>query len=244
MPELLHDYDALVDAVGGGDLEARFLSHWCPPPLVAACSIADLLPRAQRCSSATTTTRRPCATHWPCARTGTARSVIGMTDCGWGADGRHERARPVDRDLLRGPSRRRATASASVWSCATCSSSRPTSTRPSRCCTASRSRCPTTSRSSTRRAWRDRLRRPRPRRHVVSGALTAANRQGADEWPEHAEYCTTVRARGATGRSLVTFPLIEVSRPRQPFLRPPLTAPRREHLGDRLHRAYDAVRSR
>ncbi|HEX5018238.1 MAG TPA: C45 family peptidase [Actinomycetes bacterium] len=39
MPELAGTYDALVEAVGGGDLEARFLSHWCPPPLFAACSM-------------------------------------------------------------------------------------------------------------------------------------------------------------------------------------------------------------
>jgi predicted choloylglycine hydrolase len=40
MPELVPTYERLVDAVGGGDLEARFLSHWCPPPLFAACSMA------------------------------------------------------------------------------------------------------------------------------------------------------------------------------------------------------------
>lgn len=40
LPELLPTYDRLVDAVGGGDLEARFLSHWTPPPLWAACSLA------------------------------------------------------------------------------------------------------------------------------------------------------------------------------------------------------------
>lgn len=40
MPQILPTYDALVEAVGGGDLEARFLSHWCPPPLFAACSLA------------------------------------------------------------------------------------------------------------------------------------------------------------------------------------------------------------
>jgi predicted choloylglycine hydrolase len=39
MPELAPTFDALVEAVGGGDLEARFLSHWCPPPLFAACSM-------------------------------------------------------------------------------------------------------------------------------------------------------------------------------------------------------------
>jgi predicted choloylglycine hydrolase len=39
LPELAPTYDSLVEAVGGGDLEARFLSHWCPPPLFAACSM-------------------------------------------------------------------------------------------------------------------------------------------------------------------------------------------------------------
>ncbi|MFL6179301.1 MAG: C45 family autoproteolytic acyltransferase/hydrolase [Actinomycetes bacterium] len=41
MPELAPTFDALVEAVGGGDLEARFLSHWCPPPLFAACSMLN-----------------------------------------------------------------------------------------------------------------------------------------------------------------------------------------------------------
>jgi predicted choloylglycine hydrolase len=40
MPELGGAYDQLVHAVGGGDLEARFLSHWSPPPLFRACSLA------------------------------------------------------------------------------------------------------------------------------------------------------------------------------------------------------------
>ena len=42
LPELLDDYDRAVEVVGGGDLEARLLSQWCPPPAVAACSIAML----------------------------------------------------------------------------------------------------------------------------------------------------------------------------------------------------------
>lgn len=40
LPELVPLYDRLVTSVGGGDLEARFLSHWSPPPLFAACSMA------------------------------------------------------------------------------------------------------------------------------------------------------------------------------------------------------------
>ena len=41
LPELLADYDGAVAAVGGGDLEARLLSQWCPPPAVAACGGAE-----------------------------------------------------------------------------------------------------------------------------------------------------------------------------------------------------------
>jgi hypothetical protein len=40
MPELLGTFDDLCAGVGGGDLEARFLSHWCPPPVATACSLA------------------------------------------------------------------------------------------------------------------------------------------------------------------------------------------------------------
>lgn len=36
MPELLPTYEAIVAAAGGGDLEARFLSMWCPPSMSAA----------------------------------------------------------------------------------------------------------------------------------------------------------------------------------------------------------------
>jgi len=38
MPELIPTYDRLVSLAGGGDLEARFLSMWVPPPYLSACS--------------------------------------------------------------------------------------------------------------------------------------------------------------------------------------------------------------
>jgi len=44
MPELLPAYEQIVDMAGGGDLEARFLSMWCPPAYVGGCSQA-ILPR-------------------------------------------------------------------------------------------------------------------------------------------------------------------------------------------------------
>jgi predicted choloylglycine hydrolase len=38
MPELMPTYEALMKLSGDGDVEARFLSHWCPPPYMTACS--------------------------------------------------------------------------------------------------------------------------------------------------------------------------------------------------------------
>ncbi|MFL4468751.1 C45 family autoproteolytic acyltransferase/hydrolase [Tateyamaria armeniaca] len=40
MPEMLGLYDALCDQAGGGDMEARFLSFYCPPRYLAGCSQA------------------------------------------------------------------------------------------------------------------------------------------------------------------------------------------------------------
>ena len=40
MPEILDLYDALCERAGGGDLEARFLSFFCPPRYLAGCSQA------------------------------------------------------------------------------------------------------------------------------------------------------------------------------------------------------------
>ena len=84
LPELLGTFDDLCAAVGGGDLEARFLSHWCPPPVATACSLATwtrdshLLVRSY---------------DYPpllCDTTVLATSFIGtrvlaMADCLWGA---------------------------------------------------------------------------------------------------------------------------------------------------------------
>jgi predicted choloylglycine hydrolase len=40
MPELTPIWERLVELSGGGDVEARFLSLWCPPPYIAGCSQA------------------------------------------------------------------------------------------------------------------------------------------------------------------------------------------------------------
>lgn len=40
MPEIVPLYDRLVELAGGGDMEARFLSFYCPPRYLAGCSQA------------------------------------------------------------------------------------------------------------------------------------------------------------------------------------------------------------
>ena len=40
MPELVPTYERLLDLASGSDLAARFLSSWCPPSYVVACSQA------------------------------------------------------------------------------------------------------------------------------------------------------------------------------------------------------------
>jgi hypothetical protein len=84
MPELVDTYEQLVGAVGGGDLEARFLSHWCPPPLLTACSLAvwdrdrHLLVRSYDYPPLLCDTT-VLATTWAGTR------VMAMSDCVWGA---------------------------------------------------------------------------------------------------------------------------------------------------------------
>jgi predicted choloylglycine hydrolase len=40
MPQWERVWEQMVDAAGGGDIEARFLSLWCPPAYIAGCSQA------------------------------------------------------------------------------------------------------------------------------------------------------------------------------------------------------------
>jgi predicted choloylglycine hydrolase len=90
MPELVGTYHRLVDAVGGGDLEARFLSHWTPPPIATACSLAAwtyderVLVRSYDYPPTLCDTTA-LATSWDGTR------VLAMSDCLWGAvDGVNE----------------------------------------------------------------------------------------------------------------------------------------------------------
>ncbi len=91
MPELESTYDELVELAGGGDVEARFLSLYRPPPFLASCSqgvwrgeepaLVRNYDYDPRLLEAVTLRSR-----W------TDRQVIAMSDCMWGAlDGVNER---------------------------------------------------------------------------------------------------------------------------------------------------------
>jgi len=79
MPELVPAWERIVALVGGGDLAARMLSLYDPPPLVTGCSQAvfgTLLVRNYDFD--------PMLLEGVIARTELTRPVIGMSDCIWG----------------------------------------------------------------------------------------------------------------------------------------------------------------
>ena len=84
LPELLGTFDALCAAVGGGDLEARFLSHWCPPPVATACSLATWTRDAHLLVRSYDYPPLLCDTT-VLASSWTGTRVLAMADCLWGA---------------------------------------------------------------------------------------------------------------------------------------------------------------
>jgi predicted choloylglycine hydrolase len=83
MPELVPAWEQMVELAGGGDLAARMLALYSPPPLVSGCSQAVLTGRSSvlvRNYDFDPTLLE--AVVWCSELTG--RRVIGMTDCLWG----------------------------------------------------------------------------------------------------------------------------------------------------------------
>jgi len=84
MPELVPTWERLTALSGGGDVEARFLSLWCPPPYIAGCSQAiwqgddeAILYRNYDYAPALLEGAQ-LNTHW------NQQEVIAMSDCLWG----------------------------------------------------------------------------------------------------------------------------------------------------------------
>ncbi len=219
MPELAPTYDRLVEAVGGGDLEARFLSHWRPPPLFAACSL--LTYNRERNVLLRNYDYPPLL----CDNTVLASSwhgtrVMAMTDCLWGAlDGVNEHGlsvaiafggRPVVGEgfgiglVVRYLLEFATNVDDAI---------------------AMLHRIPiqlTYNLALVDASGRGAIVYVAPDREpIVSGAVTAANRQGPTMWPEHAEFCATVPREHAMAEA-VGNPALGVPQLVDQFLEAPI----------------------
>jgi predicted choloylglycine hydrolase len=237
MPELLDDYDRLVAAVGGGDLEARFLSHWCPPPLFAACSLTAYAagPRVLLRTydyPPVLCDRTVLRSSWQGA------DVLAMSDCVWGVlDGvnRHGLAVALafgGRKVV-GPGfgiglilRYVLQTAASVDEALAILGRVPSQLAYNV--------------ALLDRTGRAAIARVSPDRPLeVAPGLVAGNRQGTTEWPEHAAFCGTEEREQVMAWALdspdLTLPTL-VDR----FLRPPLHRPTGIHTWGTVYTAaYD-----
>lgn len=82
MPEIAPTYDRLVELVGGGDIEARFLALYCPPPYVSGCS--QVAWTRDRYSLIRNYDYSPKLFDGLLLRTEWLQPVIGISDCMWG----------------------------------------------------------------------------------------------------------------------------------------------------------------
>jgi predicted choloylglycine hydrolase len=219
MPELVPAYERLVEAVGGGDLEARFLSHWSPPPLFAACSMATWTQSANVLVRNYDYPPLLCDTTMVSSAWNSTR-VLAMSDCAWGAlDGINEHGlavaiafggRPVvgegfgiglvvryllefARDVPEALDMLRSVPVQLSYNVALVD-----------------------------RSGHGAIAYIAPDRELmVSGEAVVANRQGRTEWPEHAAFCGTV-AREEAMHAALTDPGLSTESLVQHFLRPPV----------------------
>lgn len=234
MPELVEDYDAFVDAVGGDDLPARFLSHWCPPSLVSACSIAMLgapSPMLVRNYDypAVLSDTLALRTHW------SGRRVLGMADCGWGLmDGMNDAG--VAASLTFG-GRRQVGEGFGIGLVIRYVLQMSSSTHEA---IALLTRIPVhmsynvaiVDRSGERRV----VHVAPDRDAVVLNEWSTANRQGSTEWPAHAEYCRTEEREDQLA-ALGAAPGLQAEDLVAAFLLPPLHRSLRESTWGTIYTA-------
>jgi predicted choloylglycine hydrolase len=90
MPELIPAYEAIAAAAGDGDLEARFLSMWCPPIYVGGCSQAIITGPDPALIRNYDFSPRLLEGTWYASRFNGKR-VVAVADCLWGVlDGINE----------------------------------------------------------------------------------------------------------------------------------------------------------
>lgn len=90
MPELAKPYEQICEAAGDGDLEARFLSMWCPPAYVGGCSQVVRSGKNPILARNYDYSPELFEGTWLNSRL-TGKGVIAVVDCLWGAlDGINE----------------------------------------------------------------------------------------------------------------------------------------------------------
>ena len=82
MPELVPIYNQLTVLSGGGDLEARFLSMYCPPPYMAGCS--QMACHRDKVFLIRNYDYNPALFEGNMLYTNWLKPVIGISDCTWG----------------------------------------------------------------------------------------------------------------------------------------------------------------
>lgn len=82
MPELFPVYEQLVNLVGGGDIEARYLSMYCPPPYMSGCT--QLAWTSDRVTLMRNYDYSPKLFEGVMLYSDWLQPVIGISDCNWG----------------------------------------------------------------------------------------------------------------------------------------------------------------
>ena len=222
LPELHDDWERAVDAAGGGDIEARLLSHWCPPPLVSACSLALLggpAPALVRNYDYAPLLVDALAlrSRW------SGRAVIGMADLGLGLlDGVNGHGLAVAIAFGGRPQVGPGFGIGIIvrWVLQTCATVDEAVARLATVPVRMSFNVALVDAAGARTVVRIAPDRPAD----STGRWSAANRQGATEWPEHAAYSNTVE-REELLEALVGFPLTDRDDLVAAFLRPPLFRP-------------------
>jgi predicted choloylglycine hydrolase len=219
MPEMVDSYHELVEGVGGGDVEARFLSHWSPPPLFGTCSLAactrgeHVLVHNYDYSPLLCDTT-VLASNWH------GTKVLAMSDCTWGATdgvnshglsvaiafgGRHAVGEGFGIGLV---VRYILEFAADVPSALSILERVPV-------------RIPYNV-ALVDRVGRGVIARTSPDRPLtLSPEPFGANRQGATEWPEHSQFCATVEREAALAEAFAD-PSMTAERLLGKFLEPPI----------------------
>ena len=220
MPELVGVYDRLVDLAGGGDVAARMLSLYRPPPYLAGCSQAAIAgpdPVLVRNYDYAPSRFEGVvqATAWGKHR------VIGMSDCLWGLlDGMNDAGLAVSltfggRRVLGDGFGIPVVVRYLLETCATVAEAREALARAAR---------QPGAQPHPRRLHR-RGRRPRylspDRARCGAPQAVATNHQGAVEWEEHARFTRTVERERCVA-ALIADPRMTPDRLVEAFMAPPL----------------------